>query len=161
MGLPGLCRVGCSPSIQHCADLIHQYDDAVLLVTGPATGPEGTLIDTARDAGIAIEMVDSLQRNLHPLRDGAAYREVRRALAQFNPEVVHTHSAKAGMLGRAAAASLRVPVVVHTVHGAPFHPYQSAAARELFRRCEGMTGSHSEGSRRGRVAPRDVRHRRS
>ncbi|MBN2295804.1 MAG: glycosyltransferase family 4 protein, partial [Pirellulales bacterium] len=52
------------------------------------------------------------------------------------PDVVHTHSAKAGILGRAAASALRVPVIVHSVHGAPFHPYQSAAARNVFRLCE-------------------------
>jgi glycosyltransferase involved in cell wall biosynthesis len=50
--------------------------------------------------------------------------------------VVHTHSAKAGFLGRLAATSLRIPAVVHTVHGAPFHSYQNALARGLFRWCE-------------------------
>jgi glycosyltransferase involved in cell wall biosynthesis len=50
--------------------------------------------------------------------------------------VVHTHSAKGGFLGRLAAHALRVPAIVHTVHGAPFHPYQGRAARTLFRYCE-------------------------
>jgi glycosyltransferase involved in cell wall biosynthesis len=50
--------------------------------------------------------------------------------------VVHTHSAKGGMLGRMAAWKRRVPAVVHTVHGAPFHPYQSALARWFFIQCE-------------------------
>jgi glycosyltransferase involved in cell wall biosynthesis len=61
---------------------------------------------------------------------------LKKVIREFNPDVVHTHSAKAGFLGRLAAWSLRVPAVVHTVHGAPFHPYQNFAARELFRRCE-------------------------
>ena len=61
---------------------------------------------------------------------------LKSVLREFRPDVVHTHSAKGGMLGRLAAWSLRVPVVVHTVHGAPFHPYQNAAARSFFRWCE-------------------------
>ncbi len=54
----------------------------------------------------------------------------------LRPEVVHTHSGKAGLLGRLAAWRLHVPAIVHTVHGAPFHPYQSAAARFVLRNCE-------------------------
>ncbi len=51
-------------------------------------------------------------------------------------DVVHTHSAKAGLLGRSAAWSLRVPCVVHTVHGAPFHPFQNPLSRRFFIWCE-------------------------
>jgi glycosyltransferase involved in cell wall biosynthesis len=61
---------------------------------------------------------------------------LKAALQRFQPQVVHTHSAKAGMLGRMAASALQVPAVVHTVHGAPFHEYQSWGARQLFRWCE-------------------------
>ena len=50
--------------------------------------------------------------------------------------MVHTHSGKAGLLGRAAAWSLGVPAVIHTVHGAPFHPYQGRGARLVFSACE-------------------------
>lgn len=57
-------------------------------------------------------------------------------LRALRPDVVHTHSAKAGILGRLAAWSLHVPVIVHTVHGAPFHDYQSASARKFYRWCE-------------------------
>jgi len=85
---------------------------------------------------VNIQVVPSLRRAIHPWRDPVAYRHVKRLLRDFRPEVVHTHSAKAGMLGRAAAWSLGVPAVVHTVHGAPFHPYQNAAARAFFRGCE-------------------------
>ena len=57
-----------------------------------------------------------------------SYFALKQVLREFQPDVVHTHSAKAGFLGRLAAWSLRVPAIVHTVHGAPFHPYQNAAA---------------------------------
>ncbi len=119
-----------------CEDLIHQHGDDVLLVTGPPLGPEGSLMDRARAGGIPIALVDALRRPIHPWRDAQSYRGIKRILRDFQPDVVHTHSAKGGILGRAAAWNLKVPAIVHTVHGAPFHPYQNAAARALFRACE-------------------------
>ncbi len=78
----------------------------------------------------------TLRRSIDPWRDTASYFALQRALREFRPDVVHTHSAKGGFLGRLAASSLGVPVIVHSVHGAPFHQYQNAAARGLFRWCE-------------------------
>ena len=119
-----------------CEDLLRCCGDEVLLVTGPALGPEGSLLERARSHGVPVAIVPSLRRAIHPWNDLASYREIRRVLRAFGPEVVHTHSAKGGILGRAAAWSLRVPAVVHTVHGAPFHPYQNPAARAACRLCE-------------------------
>ncbi len=118
-----------------CEDLLRRGDE-VLLITGPPLGPEGSLMKRAEASGVPLEVIGSLRRAIHPLRDAAAYRQIKAALRRFRPEVVHTHSAKAGILGRQAAWALRIPAVVHTVHGAPFHPYQSPAARALFRCCE-------------------------
>ena len=119
-----------------CEDLRRDYGDDVLLITGPAVGPEGSLLQRARAAGVPLAVVPSLERNIHPWRDWQALRAIRRELQAFRPDVVHTHSAKGGFLGRLAAHRLRVPAIIHTVHGAPFHAYQSAMAREFFRRCE-------------------------
>ncbi len=119
-----------------CEGLLRRYGDEVLLVTGPALGPEGSLIERGRGGGVPMEVIPSLRRAIHPWNDWRSYRRIVNILREFKPDVVHTHSAKAGILGRAAAAKLRVPVVIHTVHGAPFHPYQNAIAREMFRRCE-------------------------
>jgi glycosyltransferase involved in cell wall biosynthesis len=123
-------------TLYNCEDLIRLYGDDVLLVTGPALGPEGDLLGQGRGGGVPIRLVPQLRRAIDPWRDVAGYRELKRVLREFQPDVVHTHSAKAGFLGRLAAWSLRVPAIVHTVHGAPFHPYQNAAARNLFRWCE-------------------------
>jgi glycosyltransferase involved in cell wall biosynthesis len=87
-------------------------------------------------------MIDPLRRSIHPARDWASYRAIRRALRDYRPDVVHTHSAKGGLLGRLAADSLGIPAIVHTVHGAPWHPYQSALAREFFKRCEKHAARH-------------------
>jgi len=124
-----------------CEDLMRTYGDDVLLVTGPALGPEGSLMDRARAGGVPMEVVSQLRRPIHPWRDLASYFRIKRILRDFQPEVVHTHSAKAGILGRAAASRLGVPAIVHGVHGAPFHPYQGRGARAFFRACERWAAS--------------------
>lgn len=142
-------------TLYNCRDLAEIHGDEVVLITGPSEGPEGSLLgqgrgaeqgDVGRGAGdgagqgragesFQIELLPSLKRAIHP-RDWRAYYDLRRTLIEFKPDVVHTHSAKAGFLGRIAAWSLKIPAVVHTVHGAPFHPYQPWPARRLFEMCE-------------------------
>ena len=119
-----------------CEDVVSQYGDDVLLVTGPALGPEGDLLTEGRGANVRVAYVPQLRRAIHPWHDWRSYREIKAKLREFQPEVVHTHSAKGGFLGRLAATAVGVPAIVHTVHGAPFHPYQNWFAREVFRCCE-------------------------
>ena len=123
-------------TLLNCQDLVREYGDEVLLVAGPAIGPEGDLLKQGRGGGVSVRYVPTLRRAIHPPRDWQAYRELKQALRQFNPDVVHTHSAKAGILGRLAAWSLRVPAIVHTVHGAPFGPYDPWPRRTFYRWCE-------------------------
>ncbi len=118
-----------------CEDLLRRGDD-VLLVTGPALGPEGSLLERARAGGVPLEIIPQLRRPIHLWRDAVAYRRIHEAIRRFRPDVVHTHSAKGGILGRAAAWSLGVPAIVHTVHGAPFHPWQGRGARRFCQACE-------------------------
>ncbi len=119
-----------------CEDLIRQYGDDVLLVTGPSIGPEGSLLDRARAGRVPVEIIPPLRRSINLWRDAASYRQIKAVLKRFKPDVVHTHSAKGGMLGREAAWSLGVPAVIHTVHGAPFHAWQGRGARSFFQLCE-------------------------
>ncbi|MFO1062707.1 MAG: glycosyltransferase family 4 protein [Pirellulales bacterium] len=123
-------------TLYNCLDLMRDYQDDVLLVTGPEQGPEGGLLDQGRAGGLPIHTADSLRRNIHLGHDWRARAELRSIIDEFKPDVVHTHSAKAGMIGRMVAWKARVPAVIHTVHGAPFHPYQSWAARRFFITCE-------------------------
>ncbi len=133
-------------TLYNCLDLVKDFGDEVLLITGPSSGPEGQLLEQGRAGGLKIAMVDSLKRAIHPLNDRRAYGALVGQIKQFEPDVVHTHSAKGGFLGRVAAWNCKVPAIVHTVHGAPFHPYQSAIARHVFvmlerwaaRRCHHM-----------------------
>jgi glycosyltransferase involved in cell wall biosynthesis len=123
-------------TLLNCEDLVREYGDDVLLVTGPPLGPEGSLLERAAAHGVPTTIIPELRRAIHPLRDAAAYRRLKLVLAEFRPDVVHTHSAKGGILGRAAARALGVPAIVHTVHGAPWHPYQNAASRRFYQLCE-------------------------
>ena len=133
-------------TLYNCLDLKKDFGDDVLLITGPALGPEGQLLGQGRAGGLNVAMIDSLRRAIQPQRDWQAYREIVKTIREFKPDVVHTHSAKGGFLGRAAAWNCRVPVIVHTIHGAPFHPYQHAVASTAFimlerwaaRRCHHM-----------------------
>jgi glycosyltransferase involved in cell wall biosynthesis len=126
----------------NCADLIELYGDDVLLITGPALGPEGDLLKQPGAAKVPLRLIDRLRRSIDPRRDLASYGELKAAIRDFRPDVVHTHSAKAGFLGRLAASSLGVKAIVHTVHGAPFHAYQNPLAREVFRWCEWYAARH-------------------
>jgi glycosyltransferase involved in cell wall biosynthesis len=123
-------------TLLNCLDLIRDFGDDVLLITGPAVGPEGDLLSQGRAGELPVRVLPSLRRAIHPWRDMRARNAIRAAIEEFKPDVVHTHSAKGGLVGRHVAWNLRIPAVIHTVHGAPFHPYQSAISREFFRRCE-------------------------
>lgn len=115
-----------------CEGLHQRYGDEVTLITGPAEGPEGDLYDRARRGGYRVEMMPELVRAIRPRTDLAAYRRLRAALRRLRPDVVHTHSSKAGILGRAAAWDERVPRVVHTIHGLPFGPSETPRRNRLY-----------------------------
>jgi glycosyltransferase involved in cell wall biosynthesis len=105
------------------------------LITGPGLGPEGSLMDRARAAGFRVIEIDAMRRSIHPWRDWTSYREVIRVLRDLQPDIVHTHSSKAGIIGRAAAARVRIPVV-HTIHGASFHRGQHPVAFHAYQMLE-------------------------
>jgi glycosyltransferase involved in cell wall biosynthesis len=119
----------------NCEDQQAIHGDEVTLITGPGLGPEGSLMDRAYAARFRIIEIPAMRRSLHPWRDWRSYREIIRALKQLKPDIVHTHSSKAGILGRAAAAKLGIPAV-HTVHGAAFHFGQSAFASKVYQFAE-------------------------
>jgi len=111
------------------ADHGHQ----VALAYGPIYGPEGSLLPRAQaDGRLACFEVPDLVRQVSPLRDLRCFRQLTQLIRDWKPDVVHTHSSKAGILGRAAAWRLKVPAVVHTVHGLPFHRFQSRAVHRAY-----------------------------
>lgn len=122
----------------------------VHLAFGPIYGPEGSLLErverfrAAGGARIQTHVVPRLVRPIHPIADARCYFELRALIRELGPDIVHTHSSKAGILGRAAAwaesqrahgRGQRIGVV-HTVHGPPFHAYQSRALNGVYIVCE-------------------------
>jgi glycosyltransferase involved in cell wall biosynthesis len=112
--------------------LHHTFHDDVTLITGPAEGPEGDLFARAEERGLKVEVMPELIRAVRPGTDWKAYRRLRNAIRKHQPEVVHTHSSKAGIVGRAAAWDERVPAIVHTIHGLPFGPSESSMKNRLY-----------------------------
>jgi glycosyltransferase involved in cell wall biosynthesis len=104
-------------------------------------GRGGELDGEAQASGVPVTFVDSLVRPVHPWRDARALGALTRELRALRPEIVHTHSSKAGILGRLAAWRAKVPVIVHTVHGFGFHPQQWPPKRALFLGAERMVAA--------------------
>jgi glycosyltransferase involved in cell wall biosynthesis len=114
------------------AGLHHHFHDDVTLITGPAEGPEGDLFARATDQGLKVELFPDLVRPIRPIVDLKAYRGLRAVFRRIQPEVVHTHSSKAGILGRAAAWDEHVPAIVHTIHGMPFGPFETPLKNRMY-----------------------------
>lgn len=93
-------------------------------------GRRGDLDRSVPDANIV--RAEHLVREISPLEEARAFFELRRLLKDLKPDIVHTHSSKAGILGRLAARSAGVPVIVHTFHGFGFHPLQNPLVRGLY-----------------------------
>lgn len=119
-----------------CEGLLQRPEYEVTLITGPALGPEGSLLERARRKGVRLIVLPSLRREIHPVRDVVSYQALLDIFRAERPDIVHTHSSKAGILGRLAAHRARTPVVIHTIHGPPFYPGQNAPANMAFRLAE-------------------------
>ena len=126
-----------------CQGLVARGYD-VRLLSGPTAGPEGELLTEAERRGVTVEEVPDLVRPISPLKDWRACRALKRRLKELAPDVVHTHSSKAGILGRIAARAAGVGIVVHTVHGLPFHPYQGALRNWFYARAEAYAARRSD-----------------
>jgi glycosyltransferase involved in cell wall biosynthesis len=112
--------------------LLAQRGHDVTLITGPAIGPEGELFEKTKDEPYKVIVVDEMIRAIHPVKDLIAYRNIKKHLKNLQPDIVHMHSAKAGVLGRYAANKIRRTQnaehrtkIIHTIHGLAFHRYQS------------------------------------
>jgi len=106
------------------------------LVAGPAQGPEGSLESSFADCPSLLTIVPQLVRPLHPWNDCLALKKLTTLFRARRPGIVHTHSGKAGILGRIAASRAGVPIIIHTVHGPSFGSFQGPLANSLFRAAE-------------------------
>jgi glycosyltransferase involved in cell wall biosynthesis len=147
--------------------LLAQRGHDVTLITGPAIGPEGELFNQTKGQDYKVIVLQRLRRAINPRNDIVSYFQIKKLLRQLQPDIVHTHSAKAGILGRFAGYRcvrchceackagrsnlyhyvLRLlrrsaprndkeakhrPVIVHSIHGLAFHPYQSQCLNKFY-----------------------------
>ncbi len=108
------------------------------LISGPTNGPEGSLEPSAQKilGEQNFIIVPELVRPIHPPKDFAALKKLECIFREQKPGIVHTHSGKAGILGRLAAKRAGVPIIIHTIHGPSFGAFQSAPANFVFRAAE-------------------------
>ena len=110
-------------------DRLEEYE--VVLVTGVDNGPEGDLLERARRT-TRLVIVPELGRRINPLSDVAAFFKLYRLIRRGRYHIVHTHSSKAGVLGRLAARLAGTPIIVHTLHSLVFHDYQPWLVNRLW-----------------------------
>lgn len=134
-------------TVMSCAAQV-QAGHTVYLAHGPIYGPEGSLLEEARRAGAKTVEIRWMRRAVLPVHDLLCYVALRKLMRRIRPDVVHSHSSKAGILARAAAWHEGVPAVVHTIHGLPFHERQPRIVHQLYvvserwaaRRCHRLIG---------------------
>lgn len=119
-----------------------RYDS--ILVCGTVSDDEGDMGYYAAERGVTPVIIPELGRSLHPLRDLRTLWKVYQLIREHQPDVVHTHTAKAGFVGRVAARMAGVPVIVHTFHGHIFHGYFSPRMTTVFIWLERLTAAMSD-----------------
>jgi glycosyltransferase involved in cell wall biosynthesis len=136
-----------------------------LLVVGQEGQREGNFFDLAHAKGVNFRVIPSFVRRINPVLDSITLAKLYRLMKRERPDIVHTHTAKAGALGRVAARMAKVPVVVHTFHGSVFQGYFDTLSSHIFQRIErrlacwsdavvGVSPQVAEELERRHVAPR-------
>jgi len=111
-----------------------------VLACGPETGPEGSLIEATEEMGVPVYIVPDLIREIDFKRDLKALVQLVRLYRDLQVDIVHTHTSKAGILGRLAGRLAKVPVVIHTVHGFAFTAPIPRWQKKLYIALEKMAG---------------------
>ena len=109
------------------------------LLSGPTYGPEGEIVRKIKKKQIPLFIENSLIRNLNIIEDIRAFFHLFKFIKRGKYKIVHTHSSKAGIIGRWAAYFAGVPVIIHTIHGLPFHKYQNPVATYFYVLSEWLT----------------------
>lgn len=104
-----------------------------LLIGGEKDESEASSDFIVNSLDLHPQIIAGMRRSINPMNDYRSYREIRKIIREFKPDIVHTHASKAGALGRLAAIHEKVPVIVHTFHGHVFHSYFGALKTSVFK----------------------------
>ena len=116
-----------------------------LLIGGTHEEGESDSLHILEEYGISPLLITEMQRIPSFKSDRAAYKKIKQIIQEFKPDIVHTHAAKAGALGRKAAFACNVPVVIHTFHGHVFHSYFGKIKTFIFKTIERRLARKSDG----------------
>ena len=108
----------------------------VVLLTGPSPGREGELLSRIDNPGVEIVETPLLVREINPVTDLKAIFFIRNYLKENKFDVIHTHTSKAGVIGRIAGDLAGVPLVTHTIHGLAYGPYESFLKNLIYKSSE-------------------------
>jgi len=139
-----LCKGGAQENTVHTVRLANGNRFTIDLISGVTAPNEPSMEDAVRALGIDIIRVPYLVRNPAPLNDLRAYRMLCSILQDGRYDIVHTHTSKAGYLGRLAAAKVGVPIVVHTPHGHIFFGYFNRALTTFYTMLERSAARKSD-----------------
>ena len=130
---------GAQENTLYTAEILNRKGYRVDVLIGPQAGPEGSLIENAKRRNIPLFIEKSLVREINPIKDLICLLRLARFIRRQRYDIVHTHSSKAGILGRWAAWLAGCPIIVHTVHGWGFHDYQQSWLRFIYIALERLT----------------------
>lgn len=135
---------GAQENTMYTAALLDKARFQAEILCGPQTGSEGSLIEEVRQRGVPLTILPDLLRQVSPLHDLRAVWQLVDILRRGKYTIVHTHSSKAGILGRLAARLAGTPIVVHTVHGWSFHDYMPRLVRWTYILLERLCATWSD-----------------
>lgn len=107
-------------------------DFETLLVAGMKDESEASSEYIVDNLGLEPRYIENMYRSINPIKDYPAYKELVKIIKEFKPDIVHTHAAKAGAIGRLAAHNCGVPIILHTFHGHVFHSYFGSLKTRVF-----------------------------
>ncbi len=118
-------------------------DYETLLIGGLKEESEESSEFIIKNLGINYTLLPEMKRSINYFNDKKAYDKIKQIIKEFKPDIVHTHAAKAGALGRQAAYSMKVPVIIHTYHGHVFHSYFNKYKTILYKQIESYLANKS------------------
>ena len=120
-------------------------DFETLLIGGLPEENEANSLHILEKYGVDPVLLPEMKREPNFKSDRIALKKIKAIIKEFKPDIVHTHASKAGALGRKAAISCKVPVIVHTFHGHVFHSYFGKIKTALFKNIERYLAKKSTG----------------